>query len=95
MAELIADVTFDILDRFDEQAERERLAVLTRDEMLKMGRSYKAQLALLDNVELRCRIRASRLQHMGHSIKDIAEAFDVDVKTVRAWLRKVKPSVVI
>ena len=95
MAELIADVTFDILDRFDEQAERERLAVLTRDEMLKMGRSYKAQLALLDNVELRCRIRASRLQHLGYTNKEIAEAFDVDVKTVRGWVRKVKPSVIV
>lgn len=92
---LINEITADVLDRFDEAAEQERLAVLTRDELLKIGQSYKAQVQLLETVELHCRIRASRLNNLGYEKNEIAEAFDVPKRTVAAWLRKVEPSVVV
>jgi len=92
---LINRITMDVLDRFDEEAEQQRLEVLTRDEMLKMGRSYRAQSHLLELVEVRCRIRASRLYNLGYTKNEIAEAFDVPRRTVTAWLKKVKPSVTV
>jgi len=38
-------------------------------------------------LQARCQMRAKRLEHLGMSARDIADMFDVNVRTVRKWLR--------
>jgi hypothetical protein len=92
---MMTKTTFDILDKYDEAEEQKRLIVLAEQEVNDLGRSYQAQKELLGMVELRCQIRAHRLEQMGQDVKDIARLFGVEPKVVRKWLKGFTPSVVI
>ncbi len=92
---MMNETTFDILDKYDDNAEAKRLIVLTENELNDLGRAYQAQKELLSVVELRCKLRAHRLANMGQEPKDIARLFGVDTRTVSKWLKGFTPSVVI
>lgn len=92
---LMDKTTFDILDKYDDNAEENRLIVLTENELNDLGRAYQAQKELLAMVELRCKLRAHRLVNMGQEPNDIARWFGVDTRTVKRWLKGFTPSVVI
>ena len=83
----LQDITPEMIRELSDQNDEQRLYVLTMEETRALTHELEFAIMQASQLQARCQMRAKRLEHLGVSRTDIAEMFDVPVRTVAKWLR--------
>ena len=83
----LQDITPELMQKLSDQNDEQRLHVLTRKETRALTHELEYTIMVASQLQARCQMRAKRLEHLGMSTRDIADMFDVNVRTVAKWLR--------
>tara|TARA_R110002096_G_scaffold40770_3_gene110812 strand:+ start:9778 stop:10077 length:300 start_codon:yes stop_codon:yes gene_type:complete len=86
------EITFDqitpeLMRELSAEAEERKLYRLTQHEVRSLGDELDVAVTHASRVLARCQLRAMRLDNLGVEVAEIANMFNVPVKTVRKWLR--------
>jgi len=83
----LQQVTPALIRELSDQNDEQRLYVLTIEETRALTHELNYAIMKASQLQARCQMRAKRLEHLGVSRTEIAEMFDVPVRTVAKWLR--------
>ena len=83
----LKELTPELIRELSDQNDEQRLYVLTMEETRALTHELECAIMQASQLQARCQMRAKRLEHLGMSTTDIAEMFDVNVRTVAKWLR--------
>ena len=83
----LQEITPELIQELSDQNDEQRLHVLTREETRALTHELEYSIMIASQLQARCQMRAKRLEHLGVSTTDIADMFDVNVRTVAKWLR--------
>jgi len=83
----LQQVTPALIRELSDQNDEQRLYVLTREETRALTHELNYAIMKASQLQARCQMRAKRLEHLGVSRTEIADMFDVPVRTVAKWLR--------
>jgi len=83
----LEEITPDLVRELSDQNDEQSLHVLTREETRALTHELEYTIMVASQLQARCQMRAKRLEHLGMSSRDIADMFDVSVRTVAKWLR--------
>ena len=83
----LQQVTPELIRELSDQNDEQRLYVLTIEETRALTHELNYAIMKASQLQARCQMRAKRLEHLGVSRTEIAEMFDVPVRTVAKWLR--------
>jgi DNA-directed RNA polymerase specialized sigma24 family protein len=81
------EITPDMVRELSDQNEEQRLHVLTREETRALNHELNYAIMVASQLQARCQMRAKRLQYLGMNTSEIADMFDVPVRTAAKWLR--------
>ena len=81
------EITPDMVRELSDQNDEQRLYVLTMEETRALTNELNYAIMVASQLQARCQMRAKRLEHLGMSRTEIADMFDVPVRTVAKWLR--------
>jgi len=71
----------------DGAIEERGFRVLTREERRGLDHVLNYEIMVASQLQGRCQMRAKRLQYLGMNTTEIADMFDVPVRTASKWLR--------
>ena len=83
----LQQVTPALIRELSDQNDEQRLYVLTIEETRALTHELNYAIMKASQLQARCQMRAKRLEHLGVSRTEIADMFDVPVRTVAKWLR--------
>jgi len=83
----LQQVTPELIRELSDQNDEQRLYVLTIEETRALTHELNYAIMKASQLQARCQMRAKRLEHLGVSRTEIADMFDVPVRTVAKWLR--------
>lgn len=83
----LQEVTPELIRELSDQNDEQRLYVLTREETQALTHELNYAIMQASQLQARCQMRAKRLEHLGMNRTEIADMFDVPVRTVAKWLR--------
>jgi DNA-directed RNA polymerase specialized sigma24 family protein len=83
----LQEVTPELIRELSDQNDEQRLYVLTIEETRALTNELNYAIMVASQLQARCQMRAKRLEHLGMSRTEIADMFDVPVRTVAKWLR--------
>jgi len=83
----LKELTPELIRELSDQNDEQRLYVLTMEETRALTHELEYAIMQASQLQARCQMRAKRLEHLGMSRTDIADMFDVPVRTVAKWLR--------
>jgi len=83
----LQQVTPALIRELSDQNDEQRLYVLTLEETRALTHELNYAIMKASQLQARCQMRAKRLEHLGVSRTEIADMFDVPVRTVAKWLR--------
>jgi DNA-binding transcriptional regulator YiaG len=83
----LQEVTPELIRELSDQNDEQRLYVLTMEETRALTNELNYAIMVASQLQARCQMRAKRLEHLGMSRTEIADMFDVPVRTVAKWLR--------
>ena len=83
----LKELTPELIRELSDQNDEQRLYVLTMEETRALTNELNYAIMVASQLQARCQMRAKRLEHLGMSRTDIADMFDVPVRTVAKWLR--------
>jgi DNA-binding transcriptional regulator YiaG len=86
----IGDITPELLAQIADQEEEERLYTLTVHQTRLLSIEWSAAVAVASDLEIRCHLRAQRLENFGVSRPEIARMFGVPTRTITRWLKSNK-----
>ena len=83
----LKELTPELIRELSDQNDEQRLYVLTMEETRALTNELNYAIMVASQLQARCQMRAKRLEHLGMSRTEIADMFDVNVRTVAKWLR--------
>jgi DNA-binding transcriptional regulator YiaG len=80
------EITPEKILEIEEYLLNERLADLTRNNLIELGNYRRMIKAHSENVEGSCKLRAIRASNVGLSIKEIADTLGYSTTTIKKWV---------
>jgi DNA-binding transcriptional regulator YiaG len=81
------EITPELMQELSAEVEEQKLSALTQYEVRSLGDELDVAVTYASQVLARCQLRAIRLDNLGVEVPEIANMFDMPVRTVRKWLR--------